>query len=132
MSAASDSRVSARKNLLTASDRLANDEEFIMGVIARSFKGYPLPSPRESTNANVARHSVKRKRGGEGTGRKRTCEKMRCEIIPDMFGKSCHLMTPAGGDGRWEWTDDTGRLLSKSPRAPAFPFNPLHHAVGSL
>lgn len=39
-----------------------------MKVIARSSKGYSLPCPRESTNVNVARHTVKRKRGGEGTG----------------------------------------------------------------
>lgn len=60
---------------------------------------------------NVARHTVKKRgvRGGAGNGG--TClEKMRCEIIPDMFGKSCLPMTPAGE----EWIDNIGCQMCHS------------------
>lgn len=39
-------------------------------------------------------HAIPWRRGGGGGGAE--LQKMRCEIIPDMFGESCHLMTPAG------------------------------------
>lgn len=52
---------------------------------------------------NVLRHTVK-KRGVQGDGEGTQLQKMWCEIIPDMFGNSSRLMTPAGeavmgGDG---------------------------------
>lgn len=63
---------------------------------------------------NVARHTVKKRGvqgGGGGQGMGGTClEKMRCEIIPDMFGKSCLPMTPAGE----EWIDNIGCQMCHS------------------
>lgn len=66
---------------------------------------------------------------GEGEGT--PSQEMRCEIILDMFGKCCRLMTPAGEEGMAEWIDNIGCLLSDVSLTPLcvlqldFPFN-LH------
>lgn len=41
-------------------------------------------------------HAIPWRRGESDEGEEEEAQKMQCEIIPDMFGKSCRLMTPAG------------------------------------
>lgn len=41
-------------------------------------------------------HAIPWRRGESDGGEEEEAQKMQCEIIPDMFGKSCRLMTPAG------------------------------------
>lgn len=92
-----------------------------MEVIAWSVKVIPSPSQRRSPRPRSdTRHSVKTRatsRGGEGT----QLQKMWCEIIPDMFGKSRRLMTRGGEAGMG---GDGSCQMCHSCLYADFPFNP--------